>query len=261
MTSDKKLRLSFADFDCEITGYDDPFDMLRRLVELYAEIAGEGHGSGLSGGPSSAELRARFQAKLVESAASLGVAARVQGDRVVISCAEAGAAPACAGVAPAALAGMAPGLLAEFEAMRARFTDAETGAAVNVDAPPKSSAISGGGKPDTPLSRPRARVVRGANAASPEPAPRATGQDDNFLFADFAAPESPPLLLSKSQLVKPPRPPEPEGGGASASAREIREALRRDRGGFGRLREVAEAGSPRLDPSPKGARWRMGGPD
>lgn len=280
MTSDKKLSLRFADFDCEIIGYDDPLHVLRRLVELYAEIAGEGHAPALTGGPSAAELRARFEAKVAENAAELGVTARVDHGHIAISRSEEAESPE--GVSPAVLAGMTPGLRAEFEEMRARFKSAEDAgpgetsgkspakpspAAGPSAFPPESASaksVAGpeGHRTDAQPNRPRARVVRRERAASRKPARSDADFNDNFLFADFPAPETPPLVLSKSQLVKPPHADARREGAerAPASSPNTGDARRSNLTGFDRLRDVVEAASPRLDPSSSGPRARSGQP-
>ncbi len=284
---DRRVKLAFGEFDCEIVGYDDPLRVLDKILGLYVAVAETSPALIAGGAPEAERLRARFAEIVGENAGRLGLSVSARGGGVTVSAAPADEAPPLReqSATPAHLAGMDPGLLAEFAAMRARLKDRDEPAAEPAgrkDAAPAPAAATGDAAP-----RPRVRIIRAERpkadepaAASPAPAPEpspspaqtaaeTTGasasagssdaESDNFLFAetpDAAAPErqaEPVAARGKEQDVSRfgfLRRIMPQAPAAEEAAKEAE-------GPFRRLREASEAALPRLDQTARAGEPRL----
>ncbi len=286
---DRRVKLAFGEFDCEIVGYDDPLRVLDKILGLYVAIAETSPALVAGGAPEAAKLRARFAEIVGENASRLGLSVSARGGGVTVSPAPADEAPPLReqSATPAHLAGMDPGLLAEFAAMRARLKDRDEPAAEPAgrkDAAPAPAAATEDAAP-----RPRVRIIRAERpkadepvvaetaaspaaapgpTASPAPAvaettessPSADAETDNFLFAetpDAAAPELPAEPAAAAQgkeqdvsrfgFLRRIMPQAPAAEKAPLEAE----------GPFRRLREASEAALPRLDQTARAGEPRL----
>lgn len=71
MLSDQRLSVTFGAFSCEVVGYDDPFAILTRVVELFGEIAKSNPAFGAGEVPMSDMERARLAAGLADQASRI----------------------------------------------------------------------------------------------------------------------------------------------------------------------------------------------
>lgn len=69
--SDQRLSVTFGAFSCDVVGYDDPFTILTRVVELFGEIAKSNSAFGAGEAPMSDMERARLTAGLADQAARI----------------------------------------------------------------------------------------------------------------------------------------------------------------------------------------------
>lgn len=92
MLSDQRLSVTFGAFSCDVVGYDDPFAILTRVVELFGEIAKSNPAFGAGEVPMSDMERARLAAGLAAQASRIDELAdktAPNGMRYVVSNAEA----------------------------------------------------------------------------------------------------------------------------------------------------------------------------
>lgn len=92
MVSDQRLSVTFGAFSCDVVGYDDPFAILTRVVELFGEIAKSNPAFGAGEVPMSDMERARLAAGLADQASRIDEMADTtapNGMRYVVSNAEA----------------------------------------------------------------------------------------------------------------------------------------------------------------------------
>lgn len=147
MAQEKKLSLSFGGFDCEIVGYDDPLDLLGRIIETFSKTA-EGR-AWLDAGDMARgdEKRRRFADRLAASPEFGDADISAREGRLAFVRRE------CAQVDPnrSRTVKAPPGIAEEFRTMRALLAESDQ-AAERVQ-----------------RERPRSRVVRAA------PEGRATG--------------------------------------------------------------------------------------
>ncbi|MEM7545251.1 MAG: hypothetical protein AAF367_06925 [Pseudomonadota bacterium] len=68
MAQEKRLSLSFGDFSCDIVGYDDPFTILNKVMELCVEVSHRSDWAIDDHPASDPESRGRFAASLAETA-------------------------------------------------------------------------------------------------------------------------------------------------------------------------------------------------
>lgn len=95
MVSDQRLSVTFGAFSCDVVGYDDPFTILTRVVELFGEIAKSNPAFGAGKVPMSDMERAKLAAGLSDQASRIDELAdqsAPNGMRYVVSNADADAA-------------------------------------------------------------------------------------------------------------------------------------------------------------------------
>ncbi len=85
MSQEKRLSLSFGDFACDIVGYDDPFTILNRVMELFKEVSKTT--SWVAGDAVAAEkaTRNRFAEQIAETAKSYDLHIDEQDGRFIVS--------------------------------------------------------------------------------------------------------------------------------------------------------------------------------
>ncbi|MFN3262040.1 MAG: hypothetical protein ACE37J_15920 [Pikeienuella sp.] len=282
---DRRVKLAFGEFDCEIVGYDDPLRVLDKILGLYVAVAETSPALIAGGAPEAARLRARFAEVLGENAARLGASVSPRGAGVTVSAAPAVEAPPPPeqSATPAHLAGMDPALLAEFAAMRARLKDRDEPAGERIAKPAPTTAEA--------APQPRVRIIRAEkakadDASGAEPAARpatafssqaravsesaaaseaAESETDNFLFAetdDTAAAERPAEPAPVEPAAAAPG-KEPDVGRFGFLRRIMPQATAAEEapldaeGPFRRLREASEAALPRLDPAARAPEPRL----
>ncbi len=259
MTDEKSIRLSFGGFDCQVVGYDDPAEILRKAIGIYAEVAASAPSLEASGGPAPGAVRARFVEEIASRAGEFDAAVAIAGGRLTVTRRAAPADTSEPASAPAGVGRMEPGVLAEFEAMKARLrqeeaaseagfaaataTGTEGAFAVSARAgaqPAEARAVSPQAESAEttrsvnvravyPAAAARARGAAAPRSANPafrrneEPRSPTGFLNDNFLFSDAGSAGAPPLTLSPNDQVRPaaaaPRAPEPDAEEAAPAAR------------------------------------------
>lgn len=276
-TPDKRVKLAFGGFDCEIVGYDEPLSVLDKILALYVATAEARPEMAECSADDAARLRARFAEILASRADTMGVSVARGEDGVAVSPPRPEPAKPEAAPTPPHLSTMDPGLLAEFAAMRARLKDREE--------PAPAEAKAKAEEPGAAPQRPRVRIIR-AGEAKPEGAPAeaaraveapaaaapaaatetaavaADGEMDNFLFAETPEPRSAAAKAEAAQAGAAPAAEKAAGADAGSDVSRFG-FLRRmmpqagatpapgaEDGPFRRLREASEAALPRIDETP-----------
>lgn len=142
MTQEKKLSLTFGGFACEIVGYDDPLDLLGRIIEVFAKTDQGRTWLEAADGPAGDAARQRFAARLAGEADLDDAAISADEERLrFVRCETAKVDPRRSFAVKAP-----PGFAKEFEAMRARLSEPDD--ALAPESPESAPAPSG--DPETP---------------------------------------------------------------------------------------------------------------